>query len=306
MKRIFFVLSLVAVAALVYSCSRQGAGPVDEKDVVARVGDKVITAAQIDQFLENIPPQMAGKVNTDKIRREIAEGFVKAEIMAIEARRRGLDKREDVKLKIDMLASQALARELEKELRKEMKLSEEELRKYYDENKDRFSAKRRMRASRITVPTEAAAKDVIARINKGEDFAELAKKFSKDVYAQRGGSMGTIRPGKLEPEIENVLSSLQEGKVSKAVKTGQGYVIVRLDSVVDIPERSFEEAKPRIERILVRERLEKALKEIDAEVRKKNRVVINEGYFVKYGKPAPAAPQAAPGPEKAPGADAEE
>jgi peptidyl-prolyl cis-trans isomerase C len=307
LKRIALLMLLGTMLA--YGCSGNGNGQakVDEKDVVARVGDKVITATQVDQFLKNLPPQVSGRYGPDRIRREIVDGFVSMELIANEARRRGIDKREDMKLKIEMLVDQALARELEQELRKDIKVDEAELKKYYEQNKDKYTAHTRMRASRITVPTEEQAKAVLARIKKGEDFSELAKKFSKDENALRGGSMGTVRQGKLPPELDKVLAGLKEGQVSQPVKTQQGYVILRVDKITEYPQRSYEEMKPRIERMVMREKISKVMNQIKEEAKKKTRVEINEGYFVKIGKPSGPGPEARPAPSAAePGEDADE
>lgn len=266
-------------------CSKSGTevpGIGGDKDVVARVGDKVIYGKQVEQFIKNLPPQVSGRYGSERIRREIVDGFVSMEMLASEARRRGIDKREDMKLRLEMLVDQALAREVEEELKKGITVEETEIRKYYDEHKDRYGSNTRVHARQITVPSEKDAKAVLEKFRKGEDFAELAKKYSKDEYAQKGGNLGIVREGKLAPDLEKVVFALKEGQVSPVVKTDLGYVIVLVDKVAQSPERPYDQVKKSIERVLMREKLNKAVGDLKADIRKKTKVEINEEYFAKH------------------------
>src|SRR5512137_2478933 len=108
---------------LISGCSKieqalpgKGTGAKLDGKVVAKVGDDVIYDRQIEQFLGQLPPQVSEHYSAREIRKEIAEGLVSMKMLAWEARRRGIDKREDMQLKIAMLADQALAREIEEEL----------------------------------------------------------------------------------------------------------------------------------------------------------------------------------------------
>lgn len=300
-----FGICLIAVLIMVVGCSESGTpvpGAGVGKNVVAKVGDKAIYDSQVEQFLGNLPPQVSSRYGAERIRREIVDGFVSMELLAWEARRRGIDKREDLKLKIDMLVDQTLAREIEEELKKGITVDEAEIKKYYDEHKDRYGSNTRVRARQITVPTEGEAKTILDKIKKGEDFETLAKKYSKDEYAERGGSLGIVRPGKLAPELDQVVFSLGEGKVSPVVKTAGGYVILLADKVSKTSEKPYEQVKKSIERVIAREKLNKAVGDLKAEIKKKAKVEINEEYFAKHkaqvqepGMPAPAT--GAPEPE---------
>ena len=283
MKKWAFLLLTVCI--LMVGCSEsgtKGTGTGDDGNVVAKVGDKAIYEAQVEQFLGNLPPQVSSRYGSDRIRREIVDGFVSMEMMAWEARRRGIDKREDVKLRIEMLVDQTLAREIEEELKKGITVEEEEIRKYYEDNKDRYGSNSRVHARQITVPTEGEAKTILAKIKKGEDFAGLAKQYSKDEYAGKGGNLGIVRPGKLTPDLEKVVFSLKEGEASPVVKSDQGYVIILADKVSQAKEKPYDQVKKSIERVLMREKLNKAVGDLKADIRKKTKVEINEEYFAKH------------------------
>lgn len=278
-------LTVLAAVFMMVGCSESGTkAPAvgSDADVVARVGDKVISDSQVEQFLGNLPPQVSGRYGSDRIRREIVDGFISMELLAWEARRRGIDKRDDVKIKLDMLVDQALAREIEDELRKGISVEESEIKAYYEENKDRYGGSRRIHARMITVPTEGEMKSVLEKFRKGEDFAVLARQYSKDEHAAKGGSLGMVKPGKLPPELDQVVFSLNEGDVSTPVKTGQGYVVVQADKVVQSPEKPYDQVKKSIERVIMREKLNKAVGDMKDEIRKKTTVEINEDYFARH------------------------
>lgn len=279
----FGLLSLVIMFMMI-GCSETGKGGIGKDgDVVAKVGDKTISSKQIDKFLENLPPQVSARYGSARIRREIADGFVSMEMLAWEARQRGIDKREDVKLRMELMADQALARELEEEIRKGIKVSEDEIKKYYDEHQDRYGARSRVFAKQIMVASEADAKAVLDKIRKGADFADLAKQYSKDAEsAAKGGDIGLVMPGRLDPAVEKAAMSLKEGEVTPPVKTDKGFFIVKAQKVVEGKEKPYDQVKKSIENVLVRERLNKAIGDLKAEVKKKAKVEVNEKYFTQF------------------------
>ncbi len=298
-----FGLLFLAVLFMVVGCSeaQKGAGVSGKDgDMVAKVGDKTISGKQIDQFLENLPPQVSSRYGAARIRREIAEGFVSMEILAWEARQRGIDKREDVKLRMEMMADQALARELEEEIRKGIKVTEEDIKKYYDEHQDRYGARSRVFARQIMLSSEAEAKTVLAKVKKGGDFASLAQQFSKDQdSASRGGDIGLVTPGRTDPALEQAVMGLKEGEVSPVVKTDKGFFIVKADKVAESKEKPYDQVKKSIENIIMRERLNKAIGDLKAEVKKKAKVEVNEKYFAQF-KDAPPQQGQPPMPQGAP------
>ncbi|MDD7733226.1 MAG: peptidylprolyl isomerase [Firmicutes bacterium] len=104
--------------------------------------------------------------------------------------------------------------------------SEEEIKKYFEDNKDSLV---KVDASHILVPTEEEAKEAKKRIDGGESFEDVAKAVSKDGSAQAGGSLGIQNPGKYDPVFAKALLALKEGEISDPVQTQFGYHIIRLN-----------------------------------------------------------------------------
>lgn len=117
---------------------------------------------------------------------------------------------------------------------KEHPITDEEIKQYYEDNKDQF-AKRD--ASHILVEDEKTAKEVKEKLDKGEDFAKLAKEYSKDTAnAENGGNLGEFSKGQMVKEFEDAVFALKEGEISEPIKTQFGYHIIKLNKVADSVE----------------------------------------------------------------------
>lgn len=121
---------------------------------------------------------------------------------------------------------------------KEHPVTDEEINQYYEDNKDEF-AKRD--ASHILVEDEKTAKEIKEKLDSGQDFAELAKEYSKDsANAENGGNLGTFSKGQMVKEFEDAVFKLKEGEISEPVKTQFGYHIIKLNKVADSVEDNKE------------------------------------------------------------------
>jgi parvulin-like peptidyl-prolyl isomerase len=131
---------------------------------------------------------------------------------------------------------------------------------------------REVRASHILVKTEAEAKDLLQQINKGADFASLAKKYSQDPgSAAKGGDLGYFSTGSMVEAFEKTAFSLKPGEVSGLIQTPFGYHILK---VTDSRLRKFPGAKGEIEQAALREKQEKTFRRWYSDVRSKAKVEI--------------------------------
>lgn len=121
---------------------------------------------------------------------------------------------------------------------KENPVTDEEIKKYYEDNKDQF-AKRD--ASHILVEDEKTANEIKEKLDNGEDFADLAKEYSKDTAnAANGGNLGTFSRGQMVKEFEDAAFKLKEGEISEPIKTQFGYHIIKINKVADSVEDNKE------------------------------------------------------------------
>lgn len=129
-----------------------------------------------------------------------------------------------------ILREQLIINNLKEKLTSNIKVGDEEVKKYFDSNKDMFKLPSpEIRASHILVSTKEEADKVLAEIKAGKDFAELAKKYSKDTATKdKGGDLGYFGKGKMVPEFEKAAFALRPGQVSEPVKTSYGYHIIKV------------------------------------------------------------------------------
>ncbi|KIQ95754.1 Foldase protein prsA precursor [Anoxybacillus thermarum] len=167
-------------------------------------------------------------------------------------------------VKLDLLRQKAAMEDI--------KVSDEELKKYYNEYKPK------VKASHILVDDEKTAKEMKAKLERGEDFAKLAKEYSKDTgSAQNGGDLGWFGPGKMVEEFEKAAYALNVGEVSDPVKTQFGYHIIKVTDKEE--KKSFDEMKEDIEYEVkkskldaskVQSKLDELMKEANVDIKDKS------------------------------------
>lgn len=162
-----------------------------------------------------------------------------------------------------------------------IKISENEIKKFYSENKDKLIVPEGASARHILVDTEKEAKDIIKELDKvsadksEEKFIELAKSHSKDPSAQNGGDLGTFAREQMLPEFSDAAFALKDNTYTKTpVKTNYGYHVIFLKSKKPKGIVGYEEAKPRLEQELKLVKFREMVSQKAKELRKKAKVVI--------------------------------
>jgi parvulin-like peptidyl-prolyl isomerase len=139
-----------------------------------------------------------------------------------------------------------------------LSVSEDEVNKYYEENKADFDTPVAIVARHILVPTKEEAELALERIKKGESFETVAKEMSTDkISAQKGGIIGPFRKGELVKEFEDVVFSLNKGEISEIVESPYGMHIITKVSEEKLPAVSEDVAKAEIKRIIEKNKFEK-------------------------------------------------
>ena len=126
------------------------------------------------------------------------------------------------------------------------------MKKIYDDSVAQNKPVAEVRARHILVETEDKAKDLLAKLKGGADFAELAKTESKDPGAADGGDLGYFTEDQMVKEFAEVAFKLDKGALSDPVKTQFGWHIIKSEDKRSKPLPSFEQVKDQIESYLVR------------------------------------------------------
>ena len=137
----------------------------------------------------------------------------------------------------------------------DIEITEEDMETYFEENKADFAQPEQVRASHILVEDEATAKEVLEKINAGEDFAELAKEYSTDGSAENGGDLGFFGTGEMVEAFETAAFALEVGEVSDIVETEHGYHIIKVTDKQEAADAVYEDHKEEIKEILIEEEM---------------------------------------------------
>lgn len=142
-------------------------------------------------------------------------------------------------------------------LEPQIEITEEEMKTYFDENKDSFGEAEQIKASHILVPDEKTANEVKQKLNDGGDFAELAKDYSTDDSTKdSGGDLGYFAKGTMVSEFEDVAFGLAVDQVSKPVKTEFGYHIIKVEAKKKAKEANYNDSKEEIKETLVDQKID--------------------------------------------------
>lgn len=193
-------------------------------------------------------------VDADKIMKEIAR-FEKRNEESLEWQRDREQILPSLRMKLESRERVAL---LEKTVRAKVVLTEELKRAFYENNPDLFVSPEKRQVSLILIKVQPSATfeewnsaheqlgSLRERILLGESFSSLAKEFSDDRTASKGGDMGYQHKGMLHNDVEEVLDALAVGEVSEPIRLLQGVVLVRLDGVIPSSKLKYEDVLPQI------------------------------------------------------------
>ena len=205
--------------------------------VVAKIGGETITKEDLIKSLNGLPPrQRINYLSSPERLREYLDSFINQMVLYKEAEKMSIDKREKIKESLQNYERRLLIQALSQDIM-DHQISEEEIKKYYEENPNSF---KRVKVSEIFIkanPEQGISKDeartiawlVVNRANAGESFEELVKYFSDDITSKkRGGDFGYISRGSLPDDIENKIFNLKIGGISDPIETENGFIIIKV------------------------------------------------------------------------------
>ena len=203
-----------------------------EDAVVAKVDGAEIKQSDLDFAASEVGSQLANYPEADR-KRLLLQFVIENQLMAAAATKDSLDKAPDFEARLAYHKRRAL-RDAYYEKAVRGGVSEDEAKKLYDEKIGGVKPEPEIHARHILVDTEDEAKEIKARLDKGEDFATLAKEKSKDKNAD-GGDLGFFGKGQMLKPFEDAAFALDVGKISDPVKTQFGWHIIKVEEKRDRP-----------------------------------------------------------------------
>jgi len=246
----------------------------DDSEVLVKIGEDVITVKDLKDRISALPPFFRAIYRTEESRRKLLESLINTELYSKEAERLGLDKDPAIKKRLEYERKRLLSNEFIQRYTK-VTVTEEEVRRYYQENKDKFKTPEQISARHILVKTEQEAKEILNQLKAGEDFSKIAMEKSIAPSKNKGGNLGWFSRGKMVPEFEKVAFSLGPGQISDVVKTRFGYHIIKVDAKTPERQKSFEEVRTSIEDILRRQKQQALINKLQKELWQKAKVEVH-------------------------------
>jgi peptidyl-prolyl cis-trans isomerase SurA len=314
--------SLIAIAAILLITASTSWGEIVDR-VIAVVNDDVITQYELDSTVElilkrneqNIRPEDRERI-TAEARKALLDRLIEDLILRQEARRLGIAVREEEltstiqealakrNLSIDTLQEALIkdgtnyekyreamrsdmikTRILQREIRPRVSVTNEEIGAFYQEHRDEYEGKLRVRLLMIALPVPAGsdeaaqaaqrtkAESILKRIRAGEYFEALANENSMGPE-RSGGDIGYVEKGSMNPIIEEVAFNLKPGEVSGVIETPQGFYIIKALDKRGGGSLSLKATRAEIEERLYAEKMDKKYTEWLAEKRQKAHVEI--------------------------------
>lgn len=222
----------------------------DANAVVAKVNGAEIRESDIAVAEEELGPSLA-QMDPATRRENVINFLIDLKLAAKAAEDKKVQDRDDFKKRLGFARDRLLMDSL---LATEGKAAatDEAMHKVYDEAAKQIASEQEVHARHILVETEDEAKQVIDELKKGADFAELAKKKSKDPGASDGGDLGFFTKDQMVPEFSAAAFALEPGKISDPVKSQFGWHVIKVEEKRNRKPPEFAQVKSQIETYVTR------------------------------------------------------
>lgn len=252
------------------SCNAQDAAkavaaPASTGAAVATVNGTPISPAKFDFLLKQSLQQ--GQPDTPELRKSLRDKLIAEEIVAQAAVKSGLDKSADVLTQLDLVRQTVLIRAYLQDYIKNNPLGDDAVKAEYEKIKSQMGDKE-YHARHILVEKEAEAKEIIAKLKKGEKFDKLAEKSKDPGSKAKGGDLGWAAPGNFVPEFSAAMTKLQKGQyTTEPVKSQFGWHIIRLEDARTMQAPPFDEVKQNLRQRLQQQQIDTMISDLRAKAK---------------------------------------
>lgn len=219
--------------------------------LISLYGEKVLNQLIVNKMIEIDAEKQGIEVSEDELNEELDKyysmyggeenftSFLEMSGFKLE------DFKDDVKL--SLLLDQILEERIE--------ISDEEMKEYFEENKEDFAQEEQVEASHILVEDKETAFEVINKLNNGADFAELAKEYSIDEKTKdKGGELGYFGKGEMVKEFEEEVFAMEVNTISKPVETQYGFHVIKKTDHKPYQEANFEDVKEEVRQAILEQK----------------------------------------------------
>ncbi len=272
MKKSTILCSTMVMIVLLSTVSRA------EERIVARVNNETITSRDLEEAISSLPPQLRVVVSENsELKKKLIDRLIEEKLLIQEMKREGVKEDEDIKRKVERYKEALLLEKFLKEKFSKISVTDDEIKKYYENNKDEFKKPETYKLSYIFVKDEDKLKKVVNELKNGTSFEKVASLYSDDEETRKNkGFLGEVSIDELSEPYRSVISKLKVGEYSDPIKVENGYQIIRIDE--KIPEKivTLEEVKDKIREKLLSEKQQSALENFIKELKSKSKIEVAE------------------------------
>lgn len=246
----------LAMMAGAISHAALAAGP------VATVNGTAIPASWADAMMTEQKAQ--GAPDSEQLRKAVTEELVRREVLAQEARKKGLDKQPVTAAQMDLARQAVLIRASLQDYVKANPVSEADIKAEYEKIKANLGDKE-YKVRHILVEKEDDAKGIIGKLQGGQKFEDLAKESKDPGSKDKGGDLGWANPGMFVKPFSEAMVKLEKGKFTpQPVKSDFGYHVIMLEDSRALKAPSFDEVKPQLQQRLQQQKVEQHVMDLRA------------------------------------------
>ena len=278
------VMLLSASPSRAQSQDQKAAPPPSDDQVVAVVNGSKVLFRDVRLAYENLPQQYRG-MPIDQIYQPLVQQLTERRLVLLAAEAANLADEPEVASQIQQARNRILEQAL---VSREVTAAatDKALRARYEEEKGKQKGADEVRASHILVETKEEADAIVAELNKGGDFAAIAKEKSKGPSGAKGGDLGFFTKDKMVPEFASAAFALKTGEISAPVKTGFGWHVIKVTDRRQGKGPTFAEQAPALRQAVA----QTVVAEILANLTKDADIEIFELDGSPGSLPGPAAP----------------
>ncbi len=247
-------------AALLIASAIVSAPAFADKGTVATVNGQPIAQNTYNAFVAEQKAQ--GAPDSPELQNAVKEELIRRELLVQEAKKKGLDKKPEIQGQMELARQAVLIRAYLADYVRANPISEDRLKKDYEAIKANLGTTE-YKARHILVATEDEAKAIIAKLEKGEKFSELAKQSKDPGSKDNGGELGWSAPTTYVKPFADAMTKLKKGEYTKTpVKTDFGYHVIQLDDTRPLTPPTYEQVKPQLQQRAGQQQVEQLVKKL--------------------------------------------
>jgi parvulin-like peptidyl-prolyl isomerase len=243
--------------------------------ILAQVGNDPITTLDMERMILQMPKQLRQIYTTTKAKEDLLKKLIDTKLFVKAAKEAQMDRIPEIQHKIQAAIERTLSQEFQKRFTKGISVSETEMRAYYTKFSRAFTRPAQIKIQEIVVAGQDQARRIMAQLEAGNDFGEIAREKSIGATAQSGGQLGWFGKGRLDPAVDQAGFDLAVGEISDILKTRRGYHVIKLIDKRPAGKQPFESVKSRIHRLLLEIKRKKYAGEKRIELEKRYSVARN-------------------------------